>query len=160
LCDHPRNMTDAMLRALADNGGVVGINFFPGFLETRCSRETFALWNVYKKERSALASTDGGDVIRADSELQGKYKRLIAEIEVPGVDTVVDHIDHAVRNAGIDHVGIGSDFDGTPMMPDGLKDVSMVQSIAVTMRERGYSADEIAKVMSGNMMRLFARVCG
>ncbi|MBU8922080.1 MAG: dipeptidase [Bacteroidales bacterium] len=159
ICDHPRNMTDDMLRALAGNGGVVGINFFPGFLETECSRETFALWDEYKRERSVLAVKYEGDVIRADKELQIKYMPEINAIEVPGVDVVVDHIEHAIELAGVGHVGIGSDYDGTPMMPQGLEDISKMQSIARVMRTRGYSAGETEKVMSGNLLTLFKSVC-
>ncbi|MCK4539208.1 MAG: dipeptidase [Candidatus Krumholzibacteria bacterium] len=159
ICDHPRNMNDDMLRALARNGGVVGINFFPGFLENECSRETFALWNEYKRERTSLAGKYDGDVGRADGELLGRYMPKINAIKVPGVDVVVDHIEMAIDFAGIDHVGIGSDYDGTPMMPRGLEDISKMQSIAGEMRTRGYSAKETEKVMGGNLLALFKRVC-
>lgn len=160
ICDFPRNVTDDMLSALSQNGGVIGINFFPAFLEQECCREVMGIFGVYKKERSRLASEYKGDVARADRELLPKYTRLIEKIRMPGVPVVVDHIEHAIAVAGIDHVGLGSDFDGIAVTPEGLEDISKMPSIAGEMSARGYSEGEIARVTGENMLRFFTEVCG
>jgi len=117
LCNHRRNMSDTMLRALADNGGVIQINFYPFFIDDGYAADP---------EHSALPS----------------YKR------------VVDHIDHAIKVAGIDHVGIGSDFDGIEVCPQGLEDISRMGLIFDEMRVRGYSEGDIEKVAGENFLRV------
>ncbi len=160
ICDAPRNVTDDMLRALSANGGVVGINYFPAFLEQECSDRVMAVWNRDKKERSELAVNYGGDVARADGEILDGYMKQISVIPMPGISEVADHIEHAAAVAGIGHVGLGSDFDGTPIMPAGLEDVTGVPSIAAELGRRGFSDGEISMVMGDNLLRLFEKVCG
>lgn len=120
LADHPRNMTDDMIRALADNGGVIQINFYPVFLDD----------SFHEEEMFSAAR--------------------------PSYARIVDHIDHVVSLVGIDHVGIGSDFDGIDVTPEGLDDVSMIQKVFVEMRRRGYSEEDIEKVASGNFFNAFS----
>lgn len=160
ICGHPRNATDDMLKALAEREGVVGINFFPGFLEKECSDRIFSLWDRYKEERSRLADRYGGDSKRADGEILDGYMKQLKEIPVPGISTVVDHIEHAVEVAGIEHVGLGSDFDGTPLMPEGLKDVTGIPGIAVELERRGYEPEDIERILGLNLLRLFEAVTG
>jgi len=117
LCPHRRNMSDEMIRALADNGGVIQINFYPLFIDKDYLADP---------EHSPLPS----------------YKR------------VVDHIDHAVKIGGIDHVGIGSDFDGIEVCPKGLEDISCMGVIFDEMRARGYSERDIEKVAGENFLRV------
>lgn len=114
-----RNLTDQQISALADNGGVIGINFSPTFL------------NKSKVE---------------------------AKGEKPSVEDVVDHIDHIVKVAGVEHVGLGSDFDGIRHTPKGLEDVSKLPNITQTLLARGYSEGEIKKVLGGNFLRVFQKV--
>lgn len=114
LAGHRRNMSDDMIKALADNGGVIQINFYPVFLQDGCS----------------------------DEGPSCPYTRI------------VDHIDHAVELAGIDHVGIGSDFDGIDIAPYGMEDVSRLPLIFEEMRSRGYSEADIAKVAGENFLRV------
>ncbi|MBN2072174.1 MAG: dipeptidase [Candidatus Krumholzibacteriota bacterium] len=159
ICDVPRNITDEMLKALAQNGGVVGINYFPAFLEEVCSERIMSVWNRYKAERKTLAAKYGGDVARVDREILGRYMLEIDKIPMPGIDAVGDHIEHAVSVAGIDHVGLGSDFDGTPVMPVGLGDISGVPLIAEELEKRGFTAEETDRVMGANLVRLFETVC-
>ena len=116
LADHPRNMTDDMIRALASEGGVVQINFYPYFLDD---------------------GYDGGGQ-------RPSYKRI------------ADHIDHVVSLVGVDHVGIGSDFDGIEVVPDGLEDISMLPVLFEELSMRGYSQDDMCKIASGNFFRLFS----
>jgi len=116
LCDHPRNLTDDMIKALADNGGVTGMNFAPAF--------------VTKEGKDA-------DVSR-----------------------LVDHIDHIVKLVGPDHVGLGSDFDGIGNPPKGLEDVSKMPNITRELVGRGYSDEDILKILGGNHLRVFKQVIG
>ena len=114
VCDHPRNMTNDMIRALADNGGVMGMNFAPSFVHP-------------------VKATLGG---------------------------VVDHIDHIVGLVGPDHVGLGSDFDGIPSTPEGLEDVTRMPGITRELVKRGYSEEDMRKILGGNHLRLIKEVAG
>ena len=116
LADHPRNMTDDMIRALAEKGGVIQINFYPVFLD-----------GSFHEEEMHTAP-------------RPSYKRI------------VDHIDHVASLVGIDHVGIGSDFDGIDVAPEGLENISMMPKVFEEMRRRGYSENDIAKVASENFL--------
>ena len=112
VCDNPRNLTDDMIKALADHGGVMGMNFAAAFVD---------------KERAT-------------------------------VEKVVDHIDHIVELVGSDHVGLGSDFDGIRETPEGLEDVSKMPNITRVMVKRGYSDEDIKKILGGNHLRVFKEV--
>jgi len=116
VCDHPRNLTDDMIRALADHGGVTGMNFAPAFV-----------------------AKEGKD---AD------------------VSKLVDHIDHIVKLVGPDHVGLGSDFDGIGSTPAGLEDVSKMPNVTRELVSRGYSDEDILKILGGNHLRVFKQVIG
>ena len=160
ICDVPRNLSDDMLGALAGNGGVVGINFFPAFLEPVCGARIMKIWNRYKAERSRLAATYGGDVARADGEILGSYMEQLRDIQMPGVGAVVDHIVYAVERIGADHVGLGSDFDGIAVTPSGLEDISRMGAVDAGLQARGLSARERANIMGGNLLKLFKTVTG
>lgn len=120
LADHPRNMTDDMIRALAEKGGVIQINFYPVFLD-----DSFHEEDMHTAPRPS-------------------YKRI------------VDHIDHVASLVGIDHVGIGSDFDGIDVAPEGLENISMMPKVFEEMRRRGYSENDIAKVASENFLNVLS----
>ncbi|MBU2445199.1 MAG: dipeptidase, partial [Bacteroidetes bacterium] len=151
LCDNPRNLTDEMLRKLAENGGVIQICIFTEYLKTpelnpardsvfQIFRETYSNYENLSDEERAKA--------RAERiELDKKFQRKLAT-----VSDVVDHIDHVVKIAGIDHVGIGTDFDGGGGV-DGCFDVSEMKNITIELLRRGYSEKEIEKIWSGNFMR-------
>ena len=153
LCAHRRNMTDDMLRALAGNGGVIQINFYPCFLDDGFSRvlEESGLGDEGDQlEAAFIADPSDPQRVAAWHAVQDKLLAL----ERPSYKRVVDHIDHAVRIAGIDHVGIGSDFDGIVVPPAGLEDVSKIGVIFEEMRRRGYSPSDIEKVAGGNFLRV------
>jgi membrane dipeptidase len=114
VCSHPRNMTDEMIKALAERGGVMGMNFAPDF--------------VHKTK--------------------------------PSVETLVDHIDHIVDLVGVEHVGLGSDFDGIPSTPAGLEDASKMPAITEELVKREYSEDYIRLILGGNHLRLIKKVVG
>lgn len=116
VCNHRRNLTDEMIKLLADNGGVTGMNFAPAFVDER-------------KENATL-------------------------------ERVLDHVDHVVKIAGVDHVGLGSDFDGIETTPKGLEDVTRMPYFTEGLVKRGYKEDDILKILGGNFLRVFRKVIG
>lgn len=146
-----------MLRALAANGGVIQINFYPVFLS-----------DDFQAVLSDSGLEDKADIVESgfisDPSDPEKYRawvdilQKLAALPRPSYRRVVDHIDHAVSVAGIDHVGIGSDFDGINVTPEGLEDISRIGIIFEEMRKRGYSEDDIAKVAGGNFLRVMREV--
>ncbi len=153
LASHPRNMTDEMIRALASKGGVIQINFYPVFLD-----DSFA--KVLAESDIMSRGEAVEDAFISDpSDIQKRLAWYHVQDELmalprPSYKRIVDHIDHAVRVAGIDHVGIGSDFDGIEVTPDGLEDVSRLPLVFEEMRSRGYSESDIAKVAGENFLRV------
>lgn len=153
LASHPRNMTDEMIKALAEKGGVIQINFYPCFLDDDFYKE-FCSSDLAEKEDQAEEAfiADPADA----SKRQAYYESMDAlkTLHRPSYTRIVDHIDHAVAVAGIDHVGIGSDFDGISVTPEGMEDVSMIGKVFEEMRRRGYTEAEIEKVAGGNFLRV------
>lgn len=160
ICDIPRNISDDMLRALAEKGGVACVNFFPAFLDKECHTKVFAIWGKYREERSRLAAEYGGDPKRVDEEIGGAYIEKVKMIQMPGIEAVADHIEHIASVMGVTGTGIGSDFDGIMVVPPGLEDVSKMQALAAILAGRGWKDDDIASVMGGNLLNLFKAVCG
>ena len=159
LCGHRRNLTDDMLKALADKDGYVGINFYPAFLSERFLSDPSdaALFDEGERvEADFIADPSDPVRVRAWNAMQDRLRSLWR----PGVREIVDHIDHAVEIAGINHVGIGSDFDGILVPPEGLEDVSMIGKVFDEMRRRGYAESEISKVAGGNLMAVMGRIQG
>ena len=157
LCNHRRNLTDEMLKALGETGGYVGVNFYPAFLSDKFLSDPAdaALFDEADKAESAFIE-DPSDVsrVRAWNEMQDRLETIWR----PGVKEVVDHIDHAVEIAGIDHVGIGSDFDGISVPPKGLENVSLIGSVFEEMRRRGYAEKEVEKVAGENLLAVMRRI--
>ncbi|HEY9450471.1 MAG TPA: dipeptidase [Gemmatimonadaceae bacterium] len=152
LSDHPRNLTDDQLRAIAKNGGVAQLNFFPVFLETRY-REAFELVEADVAVRRT-ANPDGSGATPPDG-YRALRAAMIAGIPPTPLSTVIDHIDHMVSIAGIDHVGaLGSDFDGISATPSGLEDVTRLPRVAQALLDRGYSETDVTKLLGGNVMRV------
>lgn len=157
LCGHRRNLTDEMLQALGESDGYVGINFYPSFLS-----------DDFGKDPADAALLDEADAVEAafirnpaDPERVEAWHRMqdrLRELPRPGVKEIVDHVDHAVSLAGIDHVGLGSDYDGILVAPEGMEDVSKIGCIAQEMARRGYSSRDIEKVTGKNLMDVFQRV--
>jgi membrane dipeptidase len=157
ISNHPRNMTDDMLRAMAKNGGVVQVNFYTVFLSDQARIAAAERTKKLAPEVAALKAKDPGE-----GEV---FEKGMLELEqanpLPPVPytAIVDHIDHIAKVAGIDHVGIGSDFDGiSGNAPVGMEDVSKLPSIRAEMKRRGYSEADVRKVMGENFMRVFAEV--
>ena len=158
LVDIPRNVSDDVLRAVKKNGGVVCVNFFSGFLDADYHAKITVLWTEYRKKASELAAQYGGDTGKAWEALQPEFEKKAAEIPSVPLSRLIDHIDHAVKIAGIDHVGFGSDFDGINSTPIGLEDVSKLPAITEELRRRGYSDKDIRKILGANLLRLVEKV--
>ncbi|MEZ5978634.1 MAG: dipeptidase [Planctomycetota bacterium] len=149
LRDHRRNLTDEQLRALAANGGVVGIVFHPGFLDAAAG-----------EEEARVRTTDA----YRRAEGTGETGRFLAQSDVMqrdaaplSIERVVDHVEHAVAVAGPEHVGLGSDFDGIQRGPAGLEDVSMLGALVERMRARGFDEKTVDGVLGDNFRRVFSR---
>jgi membrane dipeptidase len=155
LSDVPRNVTDEMLWALAKNGGVIGISFGEGFINQKDAK---ALQSDIQTEttNSSLTGRTLDDHAAEDvRKLFGTRVKVAAT-----VDDVADHIDHAVKIAGIEHVGIGSDFDGISGPPNGLDDVSKMPALIAVLLKRGYAKGDLKKIMGENFLRVIREVTG
>lgn len=146
---HPRNVPDEILKRLPENGGVVMINFFSGFIEPTSTKNQAEMFDVRRKLRERFPNDD--DAYRnALRTWQADHPIL------PGsVHDVVDHIDHVVRTAGIDHVGLGADYDGVGVLPRQLEDVSGYPYITQELLDRGYTPGQVHKILGGNVLRAF-----
>jgi membrane dipeptidase len=154
LANHPRNMDDDMLRAIAKNGGVVMVNFYDGFLDPR-KIEFNKLANAKAEE---LRKQFAGDPKRGEEEFK-KWNDANAPGRTP-LSLLIDHFEHIIKVAGIDHVGIGSDFDGIPLAgaPAGMEDIGKLPNITIELMQRGYSDADIKKVLGENFLRVMVEV--
>ena len=166
LCDAPRNMTDDMLRAVANSGGpnskggVVGVNFYSGFLSQAYRDASKAQQPEIDKalaDAKAKAKADGKEFTYGDEE---KIQRSFQDrIPRPPLSMLIDHIDHIAKVAGVDHVGLGSDFDGVSgQLPEGLESPADLPKITQALLDRGYGAADIQKILGGNLLRVFREV--
>jgi len=155
LADHKRNMTDDMLRAVARNHGVVMVNFYPVFLSNDVIK---AYREREERLKPAMAELKAKDPSQEGEVYQAGVKKLLEDNPLPKIPwtLIVDHIDHIVQVAGIDSVGLGSDFDGIGDTPRGMEDVSHLPAIRKELKERGYSDRDIRKIMGENFLRAFA----
>ncbi|HVP55420.1 MAG TPA: dipeptidase [Candidatus Eisenbacteria bacterium] len=159
LTNVPRNMTDDMLVALARNGGVAQVNFYCGFISQK--------WADGMKKLAAEKDPDYERVQslfmteRTPQMAQQLYEAeaiLEKKVPRPPLSDLIDHIDHMVKIAGVDHVGIGSDFDGIDCAPQGIDSVADLPKITEALYQRGYKAADLQKILGGNLMRVFAEV--
>lgn len=153
LCRHPRNMTDDMLRDLAKNGGVCMINFFSAFLNDAVAE---VVMHAQKPPRDD-GGPGGTEEMPDDSTDWDSYLEWFNALGCPTAkfDDVIDHIVHAASVAGIDHVGVGSDFDGVPALPQGLETASALPGVTERLIARGFRDDEIEKILGANFLRVF-----
>jgi len=156
LSDFPRNLSDDQLRAIARNGGVVNVNFFSRFLDSGYRARAEAVDAQIAAARHALPP--GPDSAAAAAALSARRDSLLAALPQTPFSVLIDHIDHVARVAGVDHVGIGSDFDGVSALPVGMEDVTRLPRIAQALLDRGYSEPDVAKMLGGNMLRVMERV--
>ena len=146
---HPRNVPDDVLRQLPKNGGVIMVNFFSGFIVPERARlgARMVAERIARRTKDPKESDEGGanSVFRSTTEQQ--------QLSAGSVHTLVDHIEHIAKVAGIDHVGIGSDYDGVTKLPAQLEDVSTYPYITQELLNRGYKPDDIRKILGGNLLR-------
>jgi membrane dipeptidase len=159
ICDAPRNMTDDMMRALAAKGGVIQINYHIGFLsqEFRDADRAHPEWEkaIALEIQKRCGNKEGCQLIQGDFIT----REYVLRGDLPRVEwtKIIEHIDHAVKIAGIDHVGLGSDFDGANM-PFGMEDVTKLPHITNALLEKGYSEDDVKKILGENTLRVMADV--
>ena len=153
LADRTRNIPDDLLRRIAKNGGVVMVNFYPGFIDKNVVAASKERDERLKSQVDALRATYKDDSKRLSEELN----KLMAANPLPStpLSALIDHFDHIAKVAGIDHVGLGSDFDGVPSLPVGMEDISKLPSITYELLKRGYSEKDVRKVLGENFMRAF-----
>lgn len=151
--DHTRNVPDDILKRVARNGGVIMINFYPSFLDARTNAEENERAKRLKPQIDALR-----EQFKGNAEAFNEFERkLLADnpIYIAPYTRIVDHIDHIKTVAGIDYVGLGSDFDGVPFLPAGMNGMEDLPLVTYEMLKRGYSEADILKVLGGNFMRAF-----
>jgi membrane dipeptidase len=160
LTDAPRNMTDDMLRAVAKNGGVVDVNFYAGFVDENYRQASIAIdkqaaeaIHVFVEKQKAEGKTI------PYTEIDRIEREWAAKIPRPPLKSLIDHIDHVAKVAGIEHVGLGSDFDGVAgATPAGIDSAADLPKITQALLDRGYSAEDIKKILGGNVLRVFRQV--
>jgi membrane dipeptidase len=151
--NHTRNVPDAVLRRLPENGGVIMVVFYPSFLDERTNKEENERSARLKPQIDAIREqykNDRDTMNRAIADLEAKNPIYIADYK-----RIVDHIDYIKRVAGIDHVGLGSDFDGVPFLPPPMQGVEDLVLVTYEMLRRGYTDEEVRKVLGENFLRAF-----
>jgi membrane dipeptidase len=154
LCDVPRNVPDDVIELVGHTGGVICVTFVPWFLTPGGAKANADEWAEIRRLRAE--HPDDPETVRATME------RYDEEHPVPdcSVSDVADHVDHVRNVAGIDHVGIGGDFDGSPWMPEGLEDVSRYPALFAELAERGYPDEELSEIAGGNVLRVMREAVG
>ena len=156
LCPVFRNVKDEQIKAVAKNGGVVCINFYPAFI-SKSFVDAKKYWEGLGKDsiRTVLQQLPA---YRDEAEILSKQVNLLVQQELaknlPGIKEVVDHIEYVVKLVGVDHVGIGADYDGIGFVPKGLEDVSTYPKITAELKRRGYSNQSLKKILGGNVLRV------
>ncbi|MFY7839764.1 MAG: dipeptidase, partial [Lacibacter sp.] len=156
LCKHRRNLKDEQIKAIAKSGGVIFLNFYGGFIDSTYEAKRDELLKQYQPEIDSLIKTnmqpDYARIITAE-----KYKDKLLNIR-PSLSVLIDHLDYIVKLVGVEHVGMGSDFDGIEAPPRELNGVEDYPLITKALLERGYSKKDIRKILGGNFMRVFKAV--
>jgi membrane dipeptidase len=153
ICHVSRNLKDDQIKAVGKNGGVIGLNFFSGFVDSNFSRKNNEFREKHKPEILALIDK-GMQPEYAVTQIANKYKAEADAIK-PDIEVLMQHFDHIVKLAGIDHVGLGSDFDGIDSAPLQLKTVLDYPIFTQALIKRGYKDEDIAKVLGGNFLRVY-----
>lgn len=160
LCSHPRNMTDEMIRAMAEKGGVIFINFYPCFLHEGFYKAYDKLSRRLQKKIEKAAERWKHRPEMTTYEEEPILQAHAASLPRVGMEDAVRHIEYAVKIAGVESVGIGSDYDGTPFMPQGMEDCTSLPRLCDALRKRKFKPAEIDKIAGGNFLRVFGDVVG
>ena len=152
LVPHRRNLKDEQIKAIAKNGGVIQINFNPGFIDSSFGKKEAAFLKLHAAENDSLIKSGMGDFYTMNY-LYGKYAAEANSIRPP-LHLLIDHIDYIAKLVGVDYVGLGSDFDGINLTPEQLDDVTTYPLITKALVERGYNKKDITKILGGNLLRV------
>ena len=152
LANHPRNIPDDILRRIAKNGGVVMVNFYPLFIDQNAINASREREARLKPQLEALREKYKDDPKRLEEETRKLY--TANPLPPTPLSVLIDHIDHIAKVAGVDHVGLGSDFDGVTSLPVGMEDVAQLPKITYELLRRGYSEQDIRKILGGNLLRV------
>ncbi len=158
LTGHPRNMTDDMLRAMTNNGGVVMVNFYSAFIDENYRKASSDPEKMKQRDseveafKKAHAHPDGSPVTY--DEYAGIEKKWAAQFPRPPLKSLIDHIDHVARVAGVDHVGLGSDFDGVTSLPEGIDSAADLPKITQALLQLGYTSEQVQKILGKNFLRV------
>ena len=158
LHEHRRNMSDEQLRAVAKNGGIVNVNFYSAFIDRKYDAAVTAMEARLMSARDSLRLKYADDSSRVLDEVRMMRASAFARLPPTPLAVLIDHIDHIAKVAGVAHVGLGSDFDGVSALPEGMEDVTHLPRIAQGLLDRGYSEDDVKKILGGNMMRVMGQV--
>jgi membrane dipeptidase len=152
LVPHRRNLKDEQIKAIAKNGGVIQLNFNPGFIDSSFGKKETDFLKKHAVEMDSLMKSGLGDFYSMDY----LYQKYTAETNAirPPLSLLIDHIDYIVKLVGVDYVGLGSDFDGINITPQQLDDVTSYPLITKALVERGYSKKDITKILGGNFLRV------
>jgi membrane dipeptidase len=153
LCPHRRNLKDDQIKAIGKNGGVIHLNFYSGFIDSSFDSRTEIFNNKHKAERDSLLKQNPEPYF-ADVFLFEKYPGEVKALRPP-LAALIDHLDHIVKLIGVDHVGLGSDYDGVNSLPQQLDDITAMPLITKELLARGYSKKDIRKILGENFLRLF-----
>ncbi len=159
LCPHYRNLKDEQIKAIAETGGVVFVNFFPEYIDSTFAQKRKQLGEKYKAQLDSLRVLYEHDQ-RAYRQARRQLMKKASEELRPPLDVLIDHIDYIAKLVGVDHVGLGSDFDGISITPLEMDDVSFLPNITRELLKRGYSIEDVKKILGGNFLRVFKQVCG
>lgn len=153
LCPVYRNLKDDQIKAVGKNGGVIQLNFYPAFLDSTVGKKQSIYIKKHREEKKALINGGMKDY-EANAFIAKKYENEVEEMRAP-FHLLFDHMEYIIKLAGIDHVGLGGDFDGIPFTPKVLTDVTKYPKITKELVKRGYSKEDIFKIMGGNFIRVF-----
>ncbi len=160
IAPHFRNLKDDQIKAIAKSGGYIGINFYDAFLDKDADKNrTMNAYEKYSDELNALNEKYGDDLIKFNEE-RNKFLQEKNIAAGTTIDKVIEHIDYIKNLVGVDYIGIGSDFDGGITPPNELYDASCYPELTKKLVEKGYTEEEIKKILGGNFLRVFKQVCG
>jgi membrane dipeptidase len=157
LCDHPRNLSDELIVAIAQKGGAININYYPPYIDPVAGARWQAGWTRLKEEQRRAASEGEGV---AYGGFYAACERCLEDMPPISIRALCDHIDHAVSLVGPEHVGLGSDWDGATVMPLGLETCETLPAVTEELVGRGYSEAELRLILGESFLRLFRTVIG
>jgi membrane dipeptidase len=155
LCPHLRNLKDDQIKAIGKNGGVIQLNFFSGFIDPAYDKKAKTFTAIHKNEMDSLLKVNPEPYFMYEYLFE-KYPGQVNAMRPP-LSMLIDHLDYIVKMIGVDHVGLGSDFDGVNSLPQQLDDVTTFPLITKLLMERGYRKKDIRKILGGNLLRVFQK---